>query len=467
MHAPLLATLLTFIVSVLAPPFAISQNLNHAPPAFGPDKSYVPIDISEVSIAYTFDIEKWKTFAEATVTFRQGEKGKPFFDIVPDAIELSIDGNKLPNTSLINVQPPGEVTTLRVLDTVLSADEEHSLTIKYAIHRRPKYGRGTVRVGFFVSDLEDRWFFERFGPTNLQFDQIKYTFDVAIKGAKEEHRIFANGKVTSTGDSSWRVEYPEWYNASTLYFHLTPSSAVTTLAGVYKGKERDIPVTVYNQSGKRLQEYLDQSIATLGRLEERLGATVHPKFIIYVHGGGGMEYAGATITSRGAIDHELTHSWYARGVFPADGNSSWVDESMASWQDTGYDRGETGPVGDPVNMAAHNVYVRDTDVKAYGKGRVFFTQLDYLFKDQGGLSPMLASFYQRHKRGLLTTELFRDHLQQESGIDMQGYFDRFVFGKATFAGGAFTPDEEPYPTQPAAVSQHPRRFTLAELYDAQ
>lgn len=462
---PLLFLLLSFLVTTVS-----AQDLEFAPPAFGPDKSYVPIDISAVTIAYEFDIENWKTFAEAKVTFRQKAAGKPFFDIVPDPLALTLDGKELPPTSLLTVKPPGEITTLRVLDTALEADSEHTLTIRYGIHRRPKYRRGTVRVGFFVSDLEDRWFFERFGPSNLQFDRIKYSFDIKVKGAKEEHRIFANGKVTATGDYSWRVEYPEWYNTSTLYFHLTPSSAVTTLEGVYKGRNGDIPVTVYNQSGKRLQEYLDQTIATLGKLEARFGPTIHPQFIVYVHGGGGMEYAGATITSRGAIDHELTHSWYARGVFPADGNSSWVDESVASWQDTGYDRAETGPVGEPVNMAAHNVYVRDTDVKAYGKGRTFITQLDYLFRDVGGLSPMLASFYERRKKDVLTTEMFKAHLEQESGFDLTGYFDRFVYGKATFAGGEFSADTALYPDQEPAQakpSQHPRRFTLKELYDAQ
>lgn len=455
------------LAAFASPSFASTQNLDFAPPAFGPNNSYVPIDISTVAIDYTFDAEKRKAFAKATMTFRQKVAGKPFFDIVPDASELTLNGESLDPKALIEVKPPGEITTLRVLDKSLEPGKDHVLTISYNIHRRAKYRRGTVRVGFFVSDLDDRWFFERFGPTNLQFDQIQYTFNVTVKGAKEDHRIFANGDVVATGDHSWRVTYPDWYNTSTLYFHLVPNSLVTVLEGVYKGKERDIPVVVYNQSGKRLQKYLDESIAKLGKLEERFGPSTHPKYTIYVHGGGGMEYAGATITSPGALGHELTHSWYARGIFPADGKSSWVDEAVASWQDSKYERAKTGPSGPPVNLADLNVYVRDTNVKAYREGRILMTQLDFMLKDQGGLSPILASFYERTKRGMLTTTMFRDHLQKESGQDMTAIFDKYVYGKGSFATEEFAVDRERLPEVVPVPSKHPRRFTLKELYDAQ
>lgn len=454
-----------------AAPLALSQNLNLAPPAFGPDDSYVPIDISTITIDYAFDAAKRKTFAEATVTFSQNVPGKPFFDLVPDPSALTLNGEDIPAKTLITVKPPGEITTLRVLDTKLEAGKEHVLKIAYNIHKRPKYRRGTVRAGFFVSDLEDRWFFERFGPTNLQFDQIKYTFNIKVIGAKEPHRIFANGNVEELGEFAWRVSYPEWYNTSALYFHLVPNSLVTVLEGVYKGVEREIPITVYNQSGKRLQKYLDETIAKLGKLEARFGPSTHPAYTIYVHGGGGMEYPGATITSPGALGHELTHSWYARGIFPSDGNSSWVDEAVAAWQDSKYERAKTGPTGPPVNMSGHNVYVRDTDVKAYGEGRILMTQLDQLFADQGGLSPMLASLYAKKKRKMLTTDMFRDHLQRESGIDMVGIFDKYVYGKSSFDGeGGISydrPGDELFPEVPQVFSQHPRRFTLQELYDAQ
>lgn len=480
----------TFLVwafcAAVLPPAAHAQNLHLAPPPFGPDQSYVPIDIDSIAIDYTFDIDERRVWAKATMTFKQERKGKPFFDIVPEPSALTLDGKTLEPKVLKEVKTPGDETTLRVLDVELEPSETRTVTMAYNLHRIPKFRGGTVSAGFFVSDLDDRWFFERFGPTNLQFDQIRYTFNVTVKGATEPHRIFANGTVEDKGEGKWQVRYPDYFNTSTLYFHLVPESSVKVMEGVFKGKERDIPVTVYNRTGDRLQKYFDVTMEHLGKLEQRFGATIHPAFTVYVTGGGGMEYSGATITGHNAIAHELTHSWYARGVFPSDGNSSWVDEAVASWQDCKYVTAKTGPSGPPVNLSAHSVYVRDTDVKAYKEGLILVAQLDNLFKDQGGISPILASFYQRMAKKLLTTESFKAHIQKESGVDMEPIFDRFVYGKGSFADGALqlsASESASYPTtatnpagwqsiaaycpKPAQQSLHPRRLTRQELYDLQ
>jgi hypothetical protein len=63
-----------------------------------------------------------------------------------------------------------------------------------------------------------------------------------------------------------------------------------------------------------------------------------------------MEYCGATMTDPGALGHELTHSWFARGVMPANGNTGWIDEAVASWRDDGYPRASRAPNRSAVNL---------------------------------------------------------------------------------------------------------------------
>ena len=80
-------------------------------------------------------------------------------------------------------------------------------------------------------------------------------------------------------------------------------------------------------------------------LEQTYGPYPHEALLIYCTGNisGGMEYAGATMTSLEALGHEITHSWFARGVMPANGNAGWIDEAIARWRDRGYPRAPPRP----------------------------------------------------------------------------------------------------------------------------
>ena len=76
---------------------------------------------------------------------------------------------------------------------------------------------------------------------------------------------------------------------------------------------------------------------------------------IYIAGRGGMEHCGATITSMSALAHEITHSWFARGVMPANGNAGWIDEGTARWRDRGYPTAKGFSVRQPVNLSNYSL----------------------------------------------------------------------------------------------------------------
>ena len=44
-----------------------------------------------------------------------------------------------------------------------------------------------------------------------------------------------------------------------------------------------------------------------------------------------MEYDGATTASVAALEHEVFHSWFGRGVKPARASDGWIDEAWTSW----------------------------------------------------------------------------------------------------------------------------------------
>ena len=62
---------------------------------------------------------------------------------------------------------------------------------------------------------------------------------------------------------------------------------------------------------------MQRTLEFLAELEADYGAYTHDSMTVYIAGRGGMEHCGATITSMSALGHEITHSWFARGVMPA------------------------------------------------------------------------------------------------------------------------------------------------------
>ena len=75
----------------------------------------------------------------------------------------------------------------------------------------------------------------------------------------------------------------------------------------------------------------------------RYGPWVHgDTFWAFVWGHGrGMEYDGATTASVPALEHEVFHSWFGRGVKPARAADGWIDEA---WTTLGHD---VPPAGQP------------------------------------------------------------------------------------------------------------------------
>jgi hypothetical protein len=200
----------------------------------------------------------------------------------------------------------------------------------------------------------------------------------------------------------------------------------------------------------------------LAELEGTYGAFAHSTFTAYItDSGGGMEYCGATVTSLGALGHETTHSWFARGMMPANGNAGWIDEAIASWRDDGYPRGNGAPRA-PRILGGFSPYRRFTTMDAYSYGADLMADFDGMLANTslGGLKNMLKETFAGFRRQTITVQMFQTRLEQSLGRSMQQFFDKYVYGNNILNR---IPGASPEPGYDVDWSRHPRPYTKEEM----
>ena len=412
------------------PPFVVGANLA------------VPCEVSSLDLLFEADAEHERGTGRGRLRFTISQSGRPLFDLVPRPSRLVVDGQELPVTRLRTVSAPDDTTPLRMLDEQLDAGVEHTIEVEYALRNSTaQYGNGGVGLGLFMTDLEQRGYLESHAPANLEFDQMPMTAEVRLSGTTHPHQIFSNGSVEADGGNAWRVRFPDYFNCSCCYLHVT-DRPVSVREAEFDGAERGIPIRAYGESVSDLEHALQTADAVMRELEDTYGPYAHESLLVYCTGAssGGMEYAGATMTSLQALGHEITHSWFARGVMPANGNAGWIDEAIASWRDRDYPRAPAALPRPPVNLAGFSPYRRHTPFDSYALGSLLLSELDLIF-DHGGLRPLLAQLFNQRRRQLITTPFFQSFLEEQTGAPLGPIFNRYVYGKAE--DGEAQPHETP------------------------
>jgi hypothetical protein len=424
-------TFITLLVILSTQAFASNAPANF--PSSQDQHSFVDFDKAHYSIKY--DVANQKASVYTTITFTQKEAGLALFDLIPDTIEAKLDGE---NVTTKVVSSPDNVTKYRAINKSSTAGV-HTLEIKNEFTSNLKFEENGVQSAFWMSDLSDRKYLEQYIPSNIEFDQYKMTMDVTFANTTTKQTIYTNGNLTltstSTNSASYRIEFPEYFTASSMFFHTATEGRFTENRFDYTSVNGKVfPVTIY--SGKSLwsdgtanvRRATEGSKKVLAELEKKLGAWSHENLVVYVAGSGGMEHSGATITSMNALGHEITHSYFARGVMPIDGNAGWMDEAIASWRDAGYKEANK-PNFSSTSMAAHSEYRRTTDRKAYTQGANFMAYLNYNLKNQGGLIKFLSMMHTKYTHKNIDTELFRSELETHSGLNFEADFNKYIYGQ--------------------------------------
>jgi len=436
--------LLLFILSYSFISFAGVDDLKLAPNSFVVDgMKAVFVDFKRATYNIVFDLKNKRAAVDATILFTTKEDGMPIFDSVETPQAVWLNNQEVEHKIVIT---PGGTTAVRYAQTVIPAGV-HSIRVRVPLKKGTKYGYKGVSSGFFIKDLKNREMLEQYVPTNLEYDQYPMTWHVSVENANHRwHDIFANGIVDNYAQNQFTIKMPEYYTASSVYFHLVPRRRFWRYYLNYKSiNGRRFPITIYS-SFRWLNGMLKRkTFRVLAELEKDYGPYPHSSLVIYGPSKirGGMEYVGATATSVVSLGHELHHMWFAKGVMPADGNSGWMDEGLASWRDKGYQTLES-PSYFSANLGRQNSYTRKTDKRSYEYGRSFFGYIDYQLKAEGlsGLKDFLKLWAAKKMFQNTTTEMFIKELEDYSGLSFRADFNQYIYGGQTFKSNSRAPAVE-------------------------
>lgn len=271
---------------------------------------------------------------DATTTFfTSHDDGAYAFELLPEPATVELDGQPVNIQRTLVGDPAREVV---VLDTPLEPCTEHTLRVAYdlpldwaagdqaRLHALPE---GT----FFSAGLEDAspgTFLGMWLPSNLLFDRFDLTLAFTLP---EGHSL------VSTGTEQGTTAHWERIQAHTPFWVVAPDAAVVSGTYTARTAEKDVAVEVYalaSDDEADLDEAGERGVAALELFSELFGPYHHgERYLLWVYSDqrGSMEYDGATQTRMGAIEHEIMHSWYARGASPRTDADGWLDEAITSW----------------------------------------------------------------------------------------------------------------------------------------
>lgn len=412
---------------------SIAANFTGAPAAFSFQQSMaVPIDIQRQTLSLQFDPKLNTARGHSKIEFETSEEGFPFFDIVPDPDQVILDGVALPSQTLSLYHEPKSAAAFRILLEAIKPGILHTLEVDYALspdtYEMSQSGEAWSEFGF--DDLDERGFLEIIGIGNFEFDTFDLNVEIQIN-SNEFHQLFANGRVSSVANNHWKIQFPHYFSSSSPFIHFSASQL-----SVLRENIGSIPVTLYSEDPASVREAWEITKKQFALNQATFGPYAHEQFIGYINKhNGGMEYCGATETEVSALAHEINHSWFARGVMPADGNSGWIDEAISMWIGTNFYRAVHRPEGDPVKLINRTVYYRETNRAAYSDGLAFLEELDFDLVRSGfqeGLRAVLKSLYQNYTLQRITNQTFIDEIKKVSGIDYTNDFKKYVYGQKTF-----------------------------------
>ena len=274
-----------------------------------------------------------------------------------------------------------------------------------------------------------RGFVEQYAPANFEFDQLKYTFNVKVIGTDKKHLVFANGDITENSKNDYSIDFPDYFTTSSLYFHISEEGRFEVIEDSYQGLEKTIPLKAYSTSKTTSQKAIDNAKEILAELEADYGPYAHKAMLMYIAGSGGMEYCGATMTSMSALGHEITTLGLQEASCQQMVTRAGIDEGTARWRDRGYPTAKGFSKRTPINLSSYSPFQRHTPRIAYAEGSKLLSELDYMFRDTNTVKVILREFYTRYKNQTVTISDFKKVIEDESGVNMDDIFGRYVFGK--------------------------------------
>ncbi|HSS12188.1 MAG TPA: hypothetical protein VLL25_20035, partial [Acidimicrobiales bacterium] len=369
------------------------------PPVRLDGRVVVAADVERVAARLRFDVAARSAHAEAGVEFVvEGGDGCPALDLRQNVASLRLDGVQLPGDAFSPMDlGGGEGAEMRVLDRVLPVGSRHRLDLSYQLdtpaarEAQPIGWDGGVRFDFSMSDLYPGRYLEMWLPAGLCQDRFRLRLDIEVLNASVGHTIITNGVHAQLGADRWEIAYPAQFTSLSPMLVIAPSPQIDVRQRLVALAGRTQPVTLVTAGHHDAEADLvacEADIAAwLAYNAERYRPWVHgDRFAAVIWGPRrGMEYDSGTTASVSALEHEVLHSWFGRGVKPSRASDGWIDEAWTGWA-TSSRRSEEGRFAEvelgldepPVVLCPPHPWSRHTPVESYREGTRLFAGLAHL-----------------------------------------------------------------------------------------
>jgi hypothetical protein len=421
------------------------------PPTVVGARTIVAAELVSLEGSLRFDVAAARATAHVVVTLTTGATGHPAFDLRQNLGAASLDGEAIAPASLAHVDlGGGPGAEMRVLNRPVVAGERHRLELEYDLvspaveDPRPiAWGQATVGFDAWCSDLLPARYLEQWLPVGLCQDRFALSLDIELVGAGPEHRLIANASVDRLDEHRWRVAWPAHHTSLSSMLVIAPAASLEA-ATTETSQGTTVELTAERApAGDEARRGPDALAGQVGDWLEANAARIGP----YLHGdrftahvwnsSRGMEYDGATTGSVHALEHEVFHSWFGRGVKPASANDGWIDEAITTWctADGGNDRpprlsAAAFPLDEPpVLLCPLSPWSRFTPSASYSTGFRLFADLAHRGGGADAVLDALATFFSVNAGGFVSTAGLEAHLAATLGVEVAPWWDRYVRGR--------------------------------------
>lgn len=419
------------------------------PPVPWGRKLVVPADFTSLEASARFDVASQVAEVSARVELVVlGKGGWPAFDLRQDIEVAAFDGTALAPEALAHRDMgAGYEARMRAVEVDCEAGSRHRLELRYSLGAPQAAGAlgiawlgagEGVRWDLWMSDLEPGRYLEMWFPANLCHDRVSIELDIEVTGTDRPHVLLANGTVEErSAGRRWSVSYPASFTSLSPMLVLCPADELEMRAVQVAAGARPASAVVVAKAGSA---YLDAAAADtaawLSYFSARYGPWAHGgRFLAFLwEAPRGMEYDGATTASLAALEHEVLHSWFGRGVKPLRASDGWMDEAMATWATAParaggrYGEEELGLDREPSLLCPSHPWSRHTPREAYSAGARLLAGLAHMAGGAGALRSALAEWHRLYAGELASSDDLARHMASWCGRDLRPWWDRYVYG---------------------------------------
>ena len=376
---------------------------------------------------------------------------------------LTVSNVTSTDATISNFSQTGDVLTINLASS-LAANATASFTITYGGNTFNESWGGimwtngyvcNMGVGFesIPHNLGKCWF-----PCVDNFTD-KATYDVYVTVPNDLTAVCGGNLegTTDNGDGTKTVHYNVPQEIATYHISFVAGDYVEW-TDTYTGMERDIPITVYvkpNQAGLVQGTFVNvKDIANF--FENNFGPYPFNRIGYSVTSVGCMEHIDNIGITSGVLTgntsqeeyvaHEMSHMWFGNKVTCATAEQMWLNEGFAQFCGVFYRSGIYGESDFqqamstkinsitkwcknesnwiPLNNVPQTMTYDNNAV--YNRGAVVVnTMMNYIGRET--FLEGIRSYLNTYNYSAATSEQLRDALTNATGIDMNGFFDTYVF----------------------------------------